>query len=198
MAKDENTANETSVQESDESQVKETARMPQQKVSLLSWLILAAVIVAGSTGGFALSQLISGPIPPMAEADVNGEATKNPMDEILATNQEGNSNWLFEELEPVLANLDEPGVSRFIRVLVTLEVSPDLDPEKGKLFLADKQVILRDWLTTYFAGLSLEDVRGSRNHSRIKEEIQEQFNQILFPNSRPFVTRVLFKEFAVQ
>jgi hypothetical protein len=53
-------------------------------------------------------------------------------------------------------------------------------------------------MTTYFAGLSLEDVRGSRNLTRIKEEVQDQFNNILFPNTRPYIQRVLFKEFAIQ
>jgi flagellar basal body-associated protein FliL len=59
-------------------------------------------------------------------------------------------------------------------------------------------MLLRDWLTTYFAGLSLEDVRGSRNLNRIKRDVQDQFNELLFPGTKPFVRQVLFREFAVQ
>jgi flagellar basal body-associated protein FliL len=170
---------------------------PTPKTSMITWLILVAVIVAGSTGGFALSQLIGGPAVG-ADGQSDTQEDVDPIEEILAVDQSGKSSWLFEDLEAVLANLDEPGVSRYVRVLVTLELSPELDEEKGRAYLAEKKVILRDWMTTYFAGLSLEDVRGSRNHTRIKEEVQTQFNDILFPNSRPYVQRVLFKEFAVQ
>ena len=168
------------------------------KTSLITWLILVAVIIAGSTGGFALSQLIGSPATGAEGSGAESGQPVDPIEEILASDLSGKSSWLFEDLEAVLANLDEPGVSRYVRVLVTLEMSPELDEEKGRAYLTEKRVILRDWMTTYFAGLSLEDVRGSRNHTRIKEEVQSQFNEVLFPNSRPYVQRVLFKEFAVQ
>lgn len=198
MAKEDKDAKAPSAEAIEESQRQEPVKAASQNTSPITWFILAAVIVAGSTGGFALSKLVSGPIPANANGQQNSGPAADPLDAILASEQQGQASWLFEEMEPVLANLDEPGVSRYVRVLVSLEVSPELDQEKGNLFLTDRKVILRDWLTTYFAGLSLEDVRGSRNHTRIKEEVQDQFNQILFPNSRPFIRRVLFKEFAVQ
>lgn len=164
--------------------------------TVFTWLILGAVVVAGSTGGFALSQLfgdqdqyeiLSEEVPSTAEDDIN----------VLLAKENGQNNWA-EELEPVLANLDEPGVTRYVRVAVTLEMSSELDEIKGREFLDNKKMLLRDWMTTYFAGLTLEDVRGTRNLSRIKREVVDQFNQILFPGSRPFINKVLFKEFAVQ
>jgi flagellar basal body-associated protein FliL len=198
MAKTEKDVKEKEInkKESKQAQDEHTDSMP--KTSLITWLILAAVIIAGSTGGFALSQLIGSPAMGSDDGQQNTEQGGDPIEEILASDGAGNSSWLFENIEAVLANLDEPGVSRFVRVVVTLEMAPELDQEKGRAYLTEKQVVLRDWMTTYFAGLSLEDVRGSRNHTRIKEEVQSQFNEILFPNSRPYVQRVLFKEFAVQ
>jgi len=53
-------------------------------------------------------------------------------------------------------------------------------------------------MTTYLAGLSLEDVRGTRNLTRIKKEVLDEFNRILFNEGKPFIERALFKEFAVQ
>jgi len=97
-----------------------------------------------------------------------------------------------------VCNLDEPGVTRYVRVTISLEMRPEMDRTKGEPYLEERKLILRDWLTTYFAGLSLEDVRGSRNLEKIKRQIQEQFNEMLFPNSRPYIQRVLFREFAVQ
>ena len=77
-------------------------------------------------------------------------------------------------------------------------MSSSMDVTQGTAFLDEKKLLLRDWLTTYFAGLSLEEVRGSRSLSRIKKEIQDQYNQILFGSGQGYVDRVLFKEFAVQ
>lgn len=166
--------------------------------NLITWIILLAVVIAGSTGGFALSQLIGGQPPVLPENEQAKPEEEPTIDDILKAEQEGDTPWLYETLEPVLANLDEPGVTRYVRVTVTLEMSPALDKEKGMAFMADKNMLLRDWMTTYFAGLSLEDVRGSRNLTRIKKEVEDQFNEILFPSSQPYVQKVLFKEFAVQ
>ncbi len=169
------------------------------KAGLFFWLILAAVVVACATGGFALSQLLGGQdISAAAKPNTPSPAQEKGFEDLLAEQVNGNSPWIYDAMEPVLANLDEPGVTRYVRVTISLEVSPKLDQEKGKAFLEQRTMILRDWLTTYFAGLSLEDVRGSRNLNRIKRDVHEQFNRLLFPDSKPYIRQVLFKEFAVQ
>lgn len=168
-----------------------------RKGGLVFWILLLAVTAAGSTGGFALCQLIDGEPAKAAAPDEQAEKKKEA-ENILMTQQQGQTAWIYDKLEPVLANLDEPGVTRYVRVTVTLEMSPDMDPVKGEEFLTARQMVLRDWMTTYFAGLSLEDCRGTRNLSRIKKEVVDNFNKILFPDSRPFVQSVFFKEFAVQ
>ena len=167
---------------------------------LFTWLVLGAVVVAGATGGFALSQLMGGQdAPPTDAAKPIGQDPKKAFDDLLAQqNAAGATPWIYDTIEPVLANLDEPGVTRYVRITISLEISPEMDLEKGKAFLDQRTMVLRDWLTTYFAGLSLEDVRGSRNLNRIKRDVQDQFNELLFPGTKPFVRQVLFREFAVQ
>lgn len=167
------------------------------KGSLIGWLILFAVVTAGITGGFALSQLIGGHPGAGTDAQPGEDRPDNP-EVLLAPPGTENSSWSYDKIEPVVANLDEPGVTRYIRVTVTLEISGQVDRAKMETFLSEKNAVLKDWLTTYFAGLSLEDVRGSRNLARIKREIQERLNEMLFADGRPLISRVLFKEFAVQ
>ncbi|MBN2511354.1 MAG: flagellar basal body-associated FliL family protein [Sedimentisphaerales bacterium] len=167
-----------------------------QKMGYFIWLIMAVVVIAGATGGFALSQLLGGqPVP--AETTEQTEPEKPEVFDPAAANP-GQKSWPYDKLDPIVANLDEPGVSRFVRVSVILEMSPKMDPIKGPEFLDEKKVLLQDWMTTYFAGLSLEDVRGSRSLTRIKRDIQDQVNQLLFGSEKTYVERVLFKEFAVQ
>ncbi len=165
-----------------------------------TWIILVAIIFAGATGGFALAQLIAGstPEPVAEEKPQDGKpAEVQTFDDLVAKENKDAKPWVYE-LEPVVANLDEPGVTRYGRVALTIELSAEMDPEKGTIFLDEKKLLLRDWLTTYIAGLSLERVRGTRNLSRIKKEIRDHFNELLFAESKPFVQTILFKEFAIQ
>ncbi len=170
---------------------------------LFTWLILGAVVIAGFAGGFALAQLLAGSDPDSpwqgeaegTQADITTE--NNAVNDMLVDKPKGEKLWPFD-LEPVIANLDEPGVTRYARVTITLQLSPQMDQEKGVLFLEGKKPILRDWLTTYIAGLNLERVRGTRNLGRIKRELRDSFNELLFPEGKPFVHNILFKEFAIQ
>ena len=167
---------------------------------LSTWIILVAIIFAGATGGFALAQLIAGSTsePVVEEKPQDGKPAEVQTFEDLVAKADANAKpWVYE-LEPVVANLDEPGVTRYGRVAITIELSAEMDPEKGAIFLDEKKLLLRDWLTTYIAGLSLERVRGTRNLSRIKKEIRDHFNELLFAESKPFVQTILFKEFAIQ
>ena len=101
-------------------------------------------------------------------------------------------------MESVVANLDEPGVTRYIRAALTLEISSALTQEKGVALIEKKKPILTNWLSIYLASLTLEDIRGDRNQIRIQTQMRDGFNEILFPDSKPKIKRILFKEFAVQ
>jgi flagellar basal body-associated protein FliL len=170
---------------------------------LFTWLLLGAIVIAGFTGGFALAQLLAGSGQGPAEqtdapqAGAANAPENDPISDMIVDKPKDEKLWPFE-LEPVIANLDEPGVTRYARVTITLQLSPQMDREKGTAFLDDKKPILTDWLTTYIAGLNLERVRGTRNLARIKKEIRDSFNELLFPQSKPVISDILFKEFAIQ
>lgn len=164
---------------------------------LFTWLILAAIVGAGFVGGFSLAQLLAGTNQQVQNKQANTEPEKKTFDDLIADNTGDKKVW-SHDLETVIANLDEPGITRFARISITLELSPEMDQKNGTLFLEEKELILRDWLTTYIAGLSLERVRGTSNLTRIKKEIRDQFNEILFAETKPFIINILFKDFAIQ
>ncbi len=155
------------------------------------WVITLAIVVGGTVGGFALAQLIAQAEPR------NASAAKTPEKDFFAADAQKTLPWQHD-LEPVIANLDEPGVTRFLRVGVTLVMSPEMDQTKGQEFLNDRTPLLTDYISGYIAGLTLERVRGQNNRNRIKREIQAGFNDLLFPDAKPYVHNVLFREFAVQ
>ena len=101
-------------------------------------------------------------------------------------------------MEPVVANLDEPGATRYVRAVLTLEMSGQITAEKGAALLEQKKPLLTNILTIYLSGLNIESTRGDKNLKRIQFEICDAFNERLFPDSKPLIKGILIKEFAVQ
>ena len=164
---------------------------------LFLWLIVAIVVLSGGVGGFALSVMMGGSSNPDPNQQVEAPVAEPAYDPLIAQTDTQKS-WLYTKMDPIVANLDEPGVTRYVRVSIILEMSPQLDMINGEVFLDEKKIVLQDWMTTYLAGLSLEDVRGSRSLNRIKREVVDRFNELLFGPDKAYIEKILFKEFAVQ
>ena len=116
---------------------------------------------------------------PNKEAHKAAEPAKAENLKAEGSAQEAPKTWYFD-LDPVVANLDEPGVTRYIRVTLTLEVDQEIDKKKGEEFLKEQKPILTNWLAIYLAGLGLDDIRGNKNHMRIQSQILDAFNEKLF------------------
>jgi flagellar basal body-associated protein FliL len=192
--------------------------------SIVPWIIIAVIVLAAAGAGVGLGRLFAGNSkpkaaeeePPAAEAKVEAEAKAEPAakhgakteaapkhgakaekpkpDKAGGTNEDA---WYYN-LDPVVANLDEPGATRYVRAALTLEMSMEMSEEKGAAFLEQKKPLLTNLLTIYLAGLNIEATRGDKNLKRIQSDICDTFNERLFPNSKPLINRILIKEFAVQ
>jgi len=167
---------------------------------LLPWIILVVVVVSCAGAGFGLGRLLAG--SRTAEpAQPKPEAKEQKKTEDLAATEasaEGPPKAWYFDLDPVVANLNEPSVTRYVRATFTLEVSPEVDKEKGTAFLNEKKPILINWLTVYLSSLRLDDIRGDKNLKSIQSQVCEAFNEKLFPDSKPQINQVLIKEFPVQ
>ena len=60
------------------------------------------------------------------------------------------------------------------------------------------EYFLKHLLATYFAGCTLDDLRGSENRNRIAREILDTFNKQLWPDSKPLIHEVLLGDLKVQ
>lgn len=166
---------------------------------ILQWIIMAVVVAVCAGSGFALGRLFAGSGP-----DQTDEATKHDRTtqaDYLKTNDSTENlqeNWYYG-LEPVVANLNEPGATRYVRSTLILEISSEVNKKKGTILLDGKKPLLINWLTIYLANLTLEDATGARNLKRIQSQIRDAFNEELFPDAKPQIKRILFKEgFAIQ
>jgi len=166
---------------------------------LLPWMVMAVVVVFCAGAGFGLGRLFAGSSTPKAAR--SGSKPNEPIqtkDLAAADSAKDSSKAWYYDLDPVVANLNEPGATRYVRAVLTLEMSAEVDKEKGKAFLDEKKPILINWLTVYLCGLRLEDLRGDRNLKSIQSQVHAAFNEKLFPDSKPQINLVLLKEFAVQ
>ena len=163
----------------------------------LQWIIVAVVVVFCAGAGFGLGRLFgeSG-TSETAKPSQQSEPAPGQLPDADVSQPDSQKTWYYD-FEPVVANLNEPGATRYIRVALTLQISSELDPKKGTALIEEKIPLLRNWLTIYVSSQTIEDIRGDRNLRRIQSEILDAFNEKLFPDARPQIKSILFKEFAV-
>lgn len=167
---------------------------------LVPWIIMFVVVVICAGAGLFAGRLFAGSRRPQAD-EPGSESAASTQAENLKADQDSSKQsgkfWYYE-LDPVVANLNEPTVTRYVRASLTLEMGAELDQKKGAAFLNEKKPVLINWLTVYLSSLSLEDVRGDKNLRSIQSQIRDAFNEELFPDSKPQIKQVLIKEFPVQ
>ena len=106
--------------------------------------------------------------------------------------------WYYNDLESIVVNPDEPGATRFVRVGLILEISIEISPDKAKEIIDSQKPILINWVNLYFKSLTLDQMRNDRDMKRIQLQILDAFNEMLFPDSKPQIKRVLIREFNIQ
>ena len=172
----------------------------KKKQMIVSWSVMGGIILTFALSGFFLGKVLVDALQPepivaaqIAGMSQSGQSETTPEQEAV----DGGKTW-FYDLLPVVANLDEPGATRYIRTTLTLEIYDALDQDDGKELFEKKAPHMRNWLTIYLASLSLDDARGEKNLKRIQAQVLEEFNQMLFPNEKPQVSHILLKDFAIQ
>ena len=197
-------ADETKQQEQQEKPEKQEAKKSEagDKKSLIGRLlpkiILAVVLLFFAGAGFTLGRMFAGSSTPQNPGDSQQDQSAQVEKlEAKGSADDAQKTWYYD-LDPVIANLDVADVTRYVRASLILEVSSEVDEKKGTAFLDEKKPILTNWLTVYLASLGLDDIRGDSSLKRIQSQVLDAFNEKLFPDSKPKIKHILFKEFAVQ
>ena len=204
---------------------KEPAGGKKSSSGMLAWLVMAVIIVVCAGSGLVLGNLLARPQAKAIEAanDQNSAldaAQEKPKKKPAAkkTSKHGGEskeaskhgggeskgstalNGSFYNLDPVVANINEPGATRYVRITLTLELDEEADTEAVAATIEEKKPIITNWLTIYLASLSLDDIQGDKNLKRIQGQILDSFNEKLLSgsDSKPVIKSILFKEFAIQ
>ncbi len=102
----------------------------------------------------------------------------------------------YDGIERVTVTLNEPGMARYVALTITLAIDKANSKEAIQAIEVSKPTLIHQ-LTIYLAGCTLEDIRGEKNLNRVRREILDMVNNVVWPDQTPLVIDVLFKEFAV-
>ncbi len=106
----------------------------------------------------------------------------------------------FVSFGNVTVNLNESRMNRYLRLKITLQliVPPEMPEEELTLHVEGKKAVMTSWLIGHLADLQMDDIRGAAGQNRLRREIHDTFNAMLFPEGEGQVEDVLFEEFNVQ
>jgi len=177
---------------------------PKSKVMLLG--IISLVIVVGGAGGGLLVAKAAGHAGPekASAATVDSESSKESShgggEKTREPSGSGEDKYIYVELEPVIVNLNEPRLLRYVRATVLLEIESGDKKQVKEVqdLLERRKLVLKNRLTHYLSDHSPDEVRGDKALRHMERQILEDINAELWPNSKGMIHDVLFKEFAVQ
>ncbi|MHC4561688.1 MAG: flagellar basal body-associated FliL family protein [Planctomycetota bacterium] len=190
---------------SDEETTKDQAEKtrPMAVVLAVRLGMFVAVVLAGATGGFLAQALLCAGGPAVAQANEPAPEGGEPAGQDAAPSPlkappgKPSEELKYCEFEPVIVNINDGRLARFIRMAIILAIRPE-DYDEAIKRIETFHPTLIDKLTVYLSGCTIEEVRGPKNLNRIRREILEMFSQILWPDEKPKIEEVLFKEFKIQ
>lgn len=103
----------------------------------------------------------------------------------------------FLHFGEVTANLDEGRMNRYLRLKIALYIRKS-DQELIRKAIAEKDLMLRNWLLSHLSDKELDHIRGKAGQNALRREIRDYFNTTLFDDHYDRIYDILFEEFNVQ
>jgi len=155
----------------------------------VGWIITA--VVAGGLGAgvpYVLPENLKPGSSHAAETEALVDAPPSPAEV---------SKPAYIDFDEVVVNLDEGRLNRYLKVAISLQVN-EKERESITANVTANKAVLQNWLLSYLSDQDMEDIRGAIGQNRLRREIRDQFNTILFPDGYDRIEQVLFQQFVVQ
>lgn len=154
---------------------------------LIPLLVISATIAAAAAGGgYMTGMMLTKPAQAQASEPAPLPEEKGPV-----------NDHFYYKLDPIMANLSDPRMARYVRTTPTLAIRP-ADKDTASTVLDSKKPEIKGWLMVYLSGCTIENVRGPDNLKRIQREIMDGLNDKLWPDQRPLIVDVILEDMAVQ
>lgn len=150
------------------------------------WLLIGVVGLVAAAAGAAVPFVLPESALTLKKAESSDHASPKEAKPIL-----------IPFGEPVVVNLNTERLSRFLRLRIIL-VADGADEKLVQEAVEKNKPFLKTWLIAYLSDQSLKDVTGAAGVNRLRREIRDQFNTMLFPDGSEKISDILFEEFYVQ
>jgi len=157
-----------------------------QKKGFMPIICLIVVILIAAGGGYGVSLFIGSTGPDSALGDNSGD---DEFDDV--TDDDEFDYYTFKSMTVALVS---PRGSSYLRSTVVLKIKKGYF-EKVSARIDMKKHEIKDMFNSYLGGLGLKEVLGTRNQNRIKRELRDSLNELLWPGSKPGIYQVLLEEF---
>ena len=155
---------------------------------ILSAILWAGIGMACGVGGLLVPRMI----PQLTGAEVTAAEQEEQPPEL-----DEDVKWAYVDFGEVIVNLNSDRLNRYLRVSITLLVA-ESDEQKIMELVENQRAILKNWLLSYLSEVSMSDIRGAAGQNRLRRDIQDNFNTVLFSDGYDRIRDVLFQEFNVQ
>jgi flagellar basal body-associated protein FliL len=163
---------------------KAPAKGAPAKGGKLGWVVAGLVCLLAVGGGFAvpLVMTLGGSAHPSGDGDGR---------------HGGERKQALIPFGDVVVNVADGRYTRYLRVKVVL-VTDEADEKAVTELLAKKKPLLQDWVNGYLMDQTMESVHGSAGKNRVRREIRDQFNAMLFSDGSEKIKDLLMTEFNFQ
>lgn len=163
-------------------------------MGILIWVVTGLI---GIVGGF-LTPMFLMPGPGEASEEIVQAAEEPEQDMMDIALPDPNDEMGFVPFDKdVVLNFNDPRQARFLKMNFTLQVAKSQVEDITKL-VEEKHDILRNWLIGHIADKRVTDIQGKQGTNRLRREIHDSFNQILFTDGIERIQDVLFQDLSVQ
>jgi flagellar basal body-associated protein FliL len=97
----------------------------------------------------------------------------------------------------IVANVNEPLLAKYLSLEITA-LTDEESFDEVKSLIETQKPILMTWLAAHIADKTPDDIRGKVGVNRLRREIQDNFNSLLFTDGRERIQDILFDEFHYQ
>lgn len=104
---------------------------------------------------------------------------------------------VYLHFDHLVVNLNEPNLVKTLMLEISIKTDAKFEAEV-KETLDHERPVLKTWLTSHVADKSVEDIRGKVGINRLRREIQDNFNSLMFKDGHERIQDILFEEWHVE
>jgi flagellar protein FliL len=160
------------------------AAAPPAKTGRRSWIVWILIALVAIGVGGALPWVLGGSLG--GDHAANKKKTESPKNQLTAI-----------PFDDVVVNLGDEKLNRYLRVKLMIAVE-ESDSREVTEMVTKQKPFLKNWLICHLSEQSSQEVSRRLNVNRIRREICDQFNVILFPSGEGKIVDILFDMFVVQ